>query len=95
MSTELKTELASQELTPFGGARSVGEGKGGFVEVDPYKLPENKAMTDILKVLKFDNKGDEEVFNRLPLTDRQKEQLLFDTLPELKDFKKIFGTNKE
>jgi hypothetical protein len=86
MSTELKTELASQEL---------GEGKGGFVEVDPYKLPENKAMTDILKVLKFDNKGDEEVFNRLPLTDRQKEQLLFDTLPELKDFKKIFGTNKE
>jgi hypothetical protein len=92
MSTELKTELASQELTPFGGARSVGE---DFVEVDPYKLPENKALTDILKVLKFDNKGDEEVFNRLPLTDRQKEQLLFDTLPELKDFKKIFGTNKE
>lgn len=66
-----------------------------FIEIDPYKRPEEKARTDILKVLRFNNKYDEDIFGRLPLTDRQKEEMLFDTIPELKDFKKIFGTNKD
>ena len=67
----------------------------GFKENDPYKQQENEALTDILKALKFKTKEDERVFNLLPLTDLQKEQLLFDTLPELKKYKKIFGFNKE
>jgi hypothetical protein len=52
-----------------------------------------KAHTKILDVLKFESKYDEEVFNRLPLTDRQKEQILFDIVPELKEYKNIFGSN--
>jgi hypothetical protein len=86
MATELKRELASKELT---------EELPDYTEVSPYELKENQAITDILKVLRFNNKYDEKIFNSLPLTDRQKEQMLFDTIPELKDFKKIFGSNKD
>jgi hypothetical protein len=93
MATELKRELTS-------GARSVAskeltEELPDYTEVSPYELKENQAITDILKVLRFNNKYDEKIFNSLPLTDRQKEQMLFDTIPELKDFKKIFGSNKD
>ena len=97
MSTDLKTELASEQLGEHlrCDSSALRTREEDFVEVDPYKLPENKALTDILKVLKFNSKQDEEIFGRLPLTDRQKEELLFDTLPELKDFKKIFGSKKE
>jgi hypothetical protein len=52
-----------------------------------------KAQTKILDVLKFESKYDEDVFRRLPLTDRQKEQILFDMLPELNEYKNIFGCN--
>jgi hypothetical protein len=52
-----------------------------------------KAHTKILDVLKFESKYDEDIFNRLPLTDRQKEMILFDIVPELKEYKNIFGSN--
>lgn len=52
-----------------------------------------KAQTKILDVLKFESKYDEDIFHRLPLTDRQKEQILFDMLPELNEYKNIFGSN--
>ena len=86
MATELKREIKNTELT---------DDLQDYVEVSPYELKENQALTDILKVLRFNNKYDEKIFNNLPLTDRQKEQMLFDTLPELKDFKYIFASNKD
>jgi len=51
-----------------------------------YNEIEAKPFTDILKLVKFPNKAEEEIFNRLPLTDRQKEELLFDSIPELKQY---------
>lgn len=51
-----------------------------------YNEIEAKPFTDILKLVKFPNKAEEELFNRLPLTDRQKEELLFDSIPELKQY---------
>lgn len=38
---------------------------------------EEKTRTNILNEIKFANKQDEMVFNRLPLSNRQKEELLF------------------
>lgn len=51
-----------------------------------YNEIEAKPFTDILKLVKFPNKAEEEIFHRLPLTDRQKEELLFDSIPELKEY---------
>ena len=41
--------------------------------IEEYKKP---AKTNILKKIKFENAQDEYVFNSLPLSDKQKEELL-------------------
>jgi hypothetical protein len=47
-----------------------------------------KALTNILDIIKFELKEDEENFKMLPLSDFQKEELLFDYLKE--DKKELF-----
>lgn len=60
-----------------------------------YNEIEAKPFTDILKLVKFPNKAEEELFNRLPLTDRQKEELLFDSIPELKEYSHLIKEANE
>jgi len=62
---------------------------------EPLKIDEvtekeikEKALTNILDIIKFELKEDEENFKMLPLSDFQKEELLFDYLKE--DKKELF-----
>ena len=54
---------------------------------DEIKEP---ALTNILEVVKWELKEDEENFNLLPLSDFQKEELLFDYLKNDDDKKELY-----
>jgi len=50
-----------------------------------------KALTNILDIVKFELKEEEENFKMLPLSDFQKEELLFDYLKDNKNYNELYS----
>ena len=50
-----------------------------------------KALTNILDIVKFELKEEQENFKMLPLSDFQKEELLFDYLKDKKNYNEIYS----
>ena len=68
--SDTKEDLKHEESD----SKNVEEITRVLLDMDTYKY----CKTDILHKVKFENKMDEFVFNSLPLTNSQKEQLLLE-----------------
>ena len=70
-------ETINREQETINREQEEKENKNIFLFNQIFEDSKLKAKTNILDHIKFVNVQDEQVFKRLPLSDKQKEQLLF------------------
>ncbi len=65
------------------------EPKKAMIDEEIEKEIKEKALTNILEILKWELKEDENNFNLLPLSDFQKEELIFDYLKDNPEYEEL------
>ncbi len=65
------------------------EPKKAMIDEEIEKEIKEKALTNILEILKWELKEDENNFNLLPLSDFQKEELIFDYLKDNPSYEEL------
>lgn len=65
------------------------EPKKAMIDEEIEKEIKEKALTNILQILKWELKEDENNFNLLPLSDFQKEELIFDYLKDNHQYEEL------